>query len=157
MTQLSWTLPVTATSGSDRISLDRRQVWEGLVHKAEHPSPYVPAVTACKVLERHEDGFLREITVRDEVLVQERVTFLPEERVVFRPVNDPCIEEIVNAIGEDEHGGTTLSLLVTLSPEGVSKAERTRYFLHETQRYFSDALQFIVEGLVERHTASSRA
>lgn len=152
MNKLSWTLPV---ADPDRPSLrpEARQVWEGLLHKAEHPGPYVPAVTACRVLERYSDGFLREITVRDEDRVRERVTFEPEERLVFRPVNDPCIESIVNEIGRDEQGGTTLTLRVALTDEGVAKGERTRYFLPETRRYFSDALQFIVDGLLERHAA----
>ncbi|MEU2263787.1 AtaL-like protein [Streptomyces sp. NPDC019645] len=150
MATFSWTLPV-AGPGGHTDGPDAGQVWEGLVHKAENPSPYVPAVTACRVLERFDDGFLREITVRDTDRVQERVTFEDHERVVFRPVDDPCIEQIVNEIGTDGTGRPTLTLRVTLSPAGVEKAEQTRYFLHETKRYFSDALQFIVEGLVERH------
>lgn len=150
MATLSWTLPV-AGPGEEPFRPDADQIWEGLLHKAEHPSPYVPAVTGCRVLERFSDGFLREITVRDTERVQERVTFEEHERVVFRPVNDPCIEQIVNELGEDDEGMPTLTLRVTLSPAGVSKSEQTRYFLHETQRYFSDALQFIVDGLVQRH------
>ncbi|WP_158073000.1 AtaL-like protein [Streptomyces kebangsaanensis] len=150
MATFSWTLPVVGP-GEDPVGPDADQVWEGLVHKAEHPSPYVPAVTACRVLEHYDDGFLREITVRDTDRVHERVTFEHRERVVFRPVDDPCIEQIVNELGKDETGRPTLTLRVTLSPAGVEKAEQTRYFLHETERYFSDALQFIVDGLVKRH------
>ncbi|MGW2376341.1 MULTISPECIES: SRPBCC family protein [Kitasatospora] len=150
MDTFSWTLPVVGP-GENPVRPNADQVWEGLVHKAENPSPYVPAVTACRVLERFDDGFLREITVRDTERVHERVTFEPGERVVFRPTDDPCIEQIVNELGKDENGHPTLTLRVTLSPAGVEKAEQTRYFLHETKRYFSDALQFIVEGLVERH------
>ncbi|REE99656.1 SRPBCC family protein [Thermomonospora umbrina] len=149
MATFSWTLPV-AVPGEDPATPDADQVWEGLVHKAENPGPYVPAVTACRVLERYDDGFLREITVRDADRVRERVTFEDHERVVFRPVDDPCIEQIVNELGRDETGAPTLTLRVTLTPAGVEKAERTRYFLHETQRYFSDALRFIVAGLVQR-------
>lgn len=150
MATFSWTLPVAGT-GENPVRPDTHQIWEGLVHKAENPSPYVPAVTACRVLERYDDGFLREITVRDTDRVQERVTFEEHERLVFRPVDDPCIEQIVNELGKDETGQPTLTLRVTLSPAGVEKADGTRYFLHETKRYFSDALQFIVEGLVQRH------
>ncbi|MDK1472623.1 SRPBCC family protein [Streptomyces sp. 549] len=149
MAILSWTLPV-AGPGESPVRPDADQVWEGLLHKAENPSPYVPAVTACRVLERYDDGFLREITVRDADRVQERVSFEDHERVVFRPVNDPCIEQIVNELGTDETGRPTLTLRVVLSPAGAEKAEQTRYFLHETKRYFSDALQFIVDGLVQR-------
>ncbi|QXE38484.1 DUF1857 family protein [Streptomyces sp. GMY02] len=150
MATYSWTLPVKGT-GENPVWPDADHVWEGLVHKAENPSPYVPAVTACRVLERYDDGFLREITVRDTDRVQERVTFEGRERVVFRPVDDPCIEQIVNELGKDEAGRPTLTLRVTLSPAGVEKADGTRYFLHETKRYFSDALRFIVDGLVQRH------
>ncbi|MFI5528740.1 AtaL-like protein [Kitasatospora sp. NPDC051853] len=146
MNQFSWTLQVDLTD---------QQLWDGLVHKAEHPSPYVPAVTGCRVLERFEGGFLREITVRDEVTVRERVTFHPGERVVFRPVDDPAIEEIVNEQGHGPDGKPTLTLRVTLSPEGVAKAETTRYFRHETERYFSDTLAFMVEGLESRYRVDS--
>ncbi|MEX5635130.1 AtaL-like protein [Parafrankia sp. FMc2] len=151
MATLSWTLAI-AGPGDDPFRPDADQVWEGLLHKSEHPSPYVPAVTACRVLERYPDGFLREITVRDTEQVRERVTFEDHRRVIFRPLNDPCIAEIVNELGRDDDGHPTLSLRVTLSPAGVEKAEQTRYFRHETARYFSDALRFIVDGLVQRCT-----
>lgn len=103
MATYSWTLPV-AGAGDSPVRPDAAHVWEGLVHKAENPSPYVPAVTACRVLERYDDGFLREITVRDTDRVQERVTFEDRQRVVFRPVDDPCIEQIVNELGQDASG-----------------------------------------------------
>jgi hypothetical protein len=100
------------------VRLSRAQLWDGLVHKAADPVPYVPAITGCTVLERYPDGLLREIVVRDSERQRERVYFENGRRVVFDQVTDPFLRTIVNEIGENGPDGVSLTLTVTLTPEG---------------------------------------
>ena len=47
-------------AGSD-VRLTRDDVWRGLMWKAEVPMPFVEPIVDCEILERFDDGFLREI------------------------------------------------------------------------------------------------
>lgn len=73
---------VNDASRTDLPVLIRHQVWQGLLMKAEDATQFVPMITHCKVLERYENGLLRETNFRDGRM-RERVTFFPEERVRF--------------------------------------------------------------------------
>ena len=42
-------------------SVNRGQMWKGLVMKAEDAVPFVPAMKECRIVERYDDGFLREV------------------------------------------------------------------------------------------------
>ena len=48
-------------------------VWKLLLEKAEKPQSYIPSVTEVKILERYNDGFLREVIAQGMTL-KERVT-----------------------------------------------------------------------------------
>ncbi|MFB7776797.1 AtaL-like protein [Streptomyces bauhiniae] len=58
MIRLSLTLPVNALTRPGP-PLSRHEVWNGLRHKAEHPSAFVPEITACDVVERGPHHFVR--------------------------------------------------------------------------------------------------
>jgi len=62
--------------------LTRSQVWKGLVMKAENALPFVPGMAVCTVVERFEDGLVRDIVFRGEG-AREKITFRPEEKVTF--------------------------------------------------------------------------
>jgi hypothetical protein len=86
------------------IVLTHPQVWRGLEIKAEAAIPFVPGMTHCEVLERYDDGFLREVVIRGERL-QERITFTAPNQVHFLRVNSPNNAGwITNLISESEHG-----------------------------------------------------
>ncbi len=56
------------------IRINKSQMWRGLVMKAEYAVPFVPAMDDCRVLERFDDGFTREIRLRGTVM-RERIVF----------------------------------------------------------------------------------
>jgi hypothetical protein len=134
---LTSTLPVRLTVAD---------LWAGLERKAENPVGYVPAITACTVLERTDTGFVREIVVQDVVRQRERVTFQHMKRVVFDQLTDPDLATIVNEITEDQHG-VWFTLVVTLSSAGIARAEREPRFLSETREYFASTVRPIVDEL----------
>ncbi len=80
-------------------SLTREELWEGLVRKAEFPQPFVPAITACRILRRRASGFDREVVLRGDV-VRERVTFEPGVAVRFVRLSGPALGTIENRIVE---------------------------------------------------------
>jgi hypothetical protein len=135
---LSATLPVR---------LDRERLWAELVRKAEDPVPFIPAIIDCTVLERHPDGFLREIVIDGGRRQRERVVFAPPNRVEFEQVTDPLLTRITNEI---TRGGTrdgeelSLTLTIELSAEGLAKGPE---FVAGTREYFAGTLRSIVDTL----------
>ncbi|MEV6604909.1 AtaL-like protein [Kutzneria sp. NPDC051319] len=128
------------------VQLSVEELWTGLRNKAENPVGYIPAITACSVLEKTEAGFVREITIADTVRQQERVTFEPKRRVVFEQLTDPDLETIINQISVDGQG-VSLTLTIVLSPAGAERAEREPEFLSKTEAYFAGTLVTIVDEL----------
>ena len=63
--------------------LGREEVWRGLVMKAENALPFVPAMQSCTIIERFEDGLLREVVARGERYT-EHVAFTPQVQVFFK-------------------------------------------------------------------------
>lgn len=110
--------------------LDRDAVWDGLLQKANNALPFVPAISACQVIQRFEDGsFDREVTVRGDTFV-ERIHFEPQHRVVFTRIAGPVLGTIANEIeGEPGASDDDLQLrfsfaLVVADVPGSSNAEK---------------------------------
>ncbi|MFE5870641.1 AtaL-like protein [Streptomyces roseifaciens] len=154
MITLSWTRKVdtadTAVAGDAADALDaagtgtpcttRERLWRVLLHKAENPVGYVPAISECRVLERYEDGFLREARRGSRLLVQ-RVT--PNEaagRITFRHTDSSDLAVITNQVGEDEDGDLTLTLSITLTEAPSSAVLRENSYLHELDADFAATL-----------------
>lgn len=126
MYTLSRTVPVNEAGKS---FLSRHDVWNGLMMKAQNALPYVPQMQKCEVVEKGEGWVLRDILLNDEPL-QEKVTFEPEQRVIFERVagNEPG--RIENALGEDESGNLTLTFSFELTRKGLEddpEAERKHF------------------------------
>ncbi|MBB4893957.1 hypothetical protein FHS39_002991 [Streptomyces olivoverticillatus] len=118
----------------------RGQLWRVLLHKAESPVGYVPAISECRIIERYSDGFLREARRGDQVLVQ-RVT--PDQsagRITFRHVDQSDLAVITNQIGEDENGNLTLTLSITLTEAPSSAVLGNNSYLHELDADFAATL-----------------
>lgn len=109
---------VNDPSRPDLPVLNRHQVWQGLVMKAEDATRFVPIITHCKVIERFEGGLIREINVGEQ-RVRERVTFLPEQRVRFVQLDGPAKGGAVdNIIDEDKDGTLRLRFVFYVPPGG---------------------------------------
>jgi hypothetical protein len=84
--------------------LSADQVWRGCVMKAENALPFVDAMQACHVVERFDDGFVREIVLRG-VRMRERITFTPPVQVHFQRLEAHGYDGwITNVISESEVG-----------------------------------------------------
>ncbi len=151
MIYVSHALPVNDGSGPD---LDRNQIWDGLMLKADNALPFVPAMTDCTVTQRINDHcFDRDIEFRGQRFT-ERITLEPKHRVVFTRIAGPVLGTIANEIEEGDDGDLSLRFSFALLVEGVeggSPAEQ-EYAEGMTQDYLKavaatlDAMRKVAAG-----------
>ncbi len=126
MYELSRTVPVNEPG---KPVLSRHDVWTGLMMKANNALPYVPQMKKCEVVERGAGWLLRDILLGEEPL-REKVTFEPEQRVIFERVAGREPGRIENVLGEDEHGNLTLTFSFALTRKGLegnAEAEKKHF------------------------------
>jgi Domain of unknown function (DUF1857) len=125
MVQASQTIKVNTDPNEPRLT--RGLVWRGLMMKAENPLPFVPVITACRIVERRSaNAFVREIVDKGDTIT-EVVTFYPERMVKFERTSGRVLGTILNEIIEDGDGDLALKFTFTLTIEGIadgSAAER---------------------------------
>jgi hypothetical protein len=122
---VSHALPVNVP---DEPRLDRQQVWEGLVLKANNALPFVPAMTYCEVTQRLSDTvFDRDIDFRGQRFT-ERITLEAPHRVTFTRIAGPVLGTIANEI-LDGNEGLALRFSFALVVTGVAggSAEEQAY------------------------------
>ena len=120
---VSHALPVNVP---DEPRLDRQQVWEGLVLKANNALPFVPAMTYCEVTQRLSDTvFDRDIDFRGQRFT-ERITLEAPHRVTFTRIAGPVLGTIANEIEgpEDDLRLRFSFALVVAGVEGGSAREQ---------------------------------
>jgi len=116
------TIKVNADPGEP--ALTQSHVWRGLMMKAENPMPFVPMITACRIVERVTDGkFVREIVDKGDTIT-EVVTFHPERIVQFERISGRVPGTILNEIIKDADGDLALRFTFALSVEGVAAGSR---------------------------------
>ena len=123
---VSHALPVNVP---DEPRLDRQNVWDGLVLKANNALPFVPSMTFCEVTERHSDAvFDRDIDFRGERFT-ERITLEAPHRVTFTRIAGPVLGTIANEIESTDDGDLTLRFSFALVIHGVAggSAEEQAY------------------------------
>ncbi len=125
MVQASRTIKVNADPNAPKLT--RNLVWRGLVLKAENPLPFVPVITACRIVERQGDKqFVREIVDKGDTIT-EVVTLQPQRMVKFERTSGRVLGTILNEIVEDSDGDLALKFTFALAVEGLepgSAAER---------------------------------
>lgn len=123
MIYVSHQLPVNVPG---QPKLDRAAVWDGLVLKANNALPFVPSMTFCEVIARHNDtSFDRDIEFRGQRFT-ERITLEAPHRVVFTRIAGPVLGTIANEIeGPDNDLRLRFSFaLVVAGVEGGSADEQ---------------------------------
>jgi hypothetical protein len=123
---VSHALPVNVP---DEPRLDRQNVWDGLVLKANNALPFVPSMTFCEVTERHSDAvFDRDIDFRGQRFT-ERITLEAPYRVTFTRIAGPVLGTIANEIESTDDGDLTLRFSFALVIHGVvgGSAEEQAY------------------------------
>lgn len=99
--------------------LDARQIWQGLVMKAEDPTRFVRGITACRVIQRLADGIVREVLLRGAT-VRERIVYRPGESVTFVRLNGAELGMIRNEIVDDATRSLCLRFTFDLEIEGIA-------------------------------------
>ena len=128
--------------GSD-VRLSRDDVWRGLMWKAEVPMPFVEPIVACTILERFDDGLLREISHQPPSgvpeLIQERIILDPQHTVTFLRLSGSTPGRIINEIVEEANGELSLQFHFTLGLAGAAhrSAEEEEYRVGFARGYLS--------------------
>ncbi|SRR5579883_424384 len=118
MFTMTRSIPVNDRSNTDLPILNRSQVWRGLVLKAENALPFVPQMTECHTFERGDNYLVRDIVFRGDP-ARERVTFYPEQKVVFERLSGNTLGTILNEIEEDDAGNLSLRFTFSLEKEDI--------------------------------------
>jgi hypothetical protein len=94
---------IAANEGPGHPKLSRSDIWKGLVMKAENALPFVPGMAKCDVVARTPNGLVRDIVFRGAD-ARERITFYPEQKVVFVRESGNVDGFIVNEVlgGDDD-------------------------------------------------------
>ena len=108
--------------GTD-VTLTQGDVWRALVWKAEFAHLFVKPIKECRIVERLDNGFLREIHHEDSLgddVLYERIFLDPLKSVRFLRLNGPVAGEIVNTISTE--GDLALSFSFTFGVLGEKHA-----------------------------------
>jgi hypothetical protein len=119
---------VLAVNEPGQPHLDRGAVWDGLVRKANNALPFVPAMTACEVVDRHGPAvFDRDIEFRGQQF-RERITLEEPHRVVFTRLSGPVLGTIANEIeGPDDDLRLRFSFALVVTGVLGGSEEETSY------------------------------
>lgn len=107
------------------VTLSQEDIWKALLWKAEFAHLFVKPITACTILERFDDGFLREIVHEDSQgrdVLYERIFLDHLKSVTFLRLNGPVAGQIVNTI--DTSGELSVKFTFTLALAGEKHASQ---------------------------------
>jgi hypothetical protein len=117
------TPPVVANPEGIDVRLTHEQLWQALMWKGEFAHLFVAPISDCRVLQRFDDGFLREVVVqlpgREEERIQERLFLEPLRQITFLRLNGEVYGQIVNIIDVDDDGELTLRFGFTFALQGA--------------------------------------
>ena len=126
---------VPANPAGRDVILTVDQVWDALVWKAEYAHLFVKPIKECRVIERFDDGFLREIVHEDSQgkdVLHERIFLDDHKTVRFLRLNGPVYGEIVNTITTEGELALDFSFTLGLIGEkhgSIKEAEYEKEFL----------------------------
>ena len=144
MYSFAHTVPVNPPGASPILSWD--ELWRGLVRKAEDPVGFVNGMESSTVLERSEDGLVREAVYRD-TRIRERVSFQEPDSVRFEQIDTEAPGAVTNEIA-DGKDGLELTFTFTLRFRGVAEgSEEERRRGTEVQPMLTGAVGHTVEAV----------
>ena len=130
-------------------ALTLEKLWRGLEIKAEDPVPFVPGMESCKIVNRTNDGFVREVVVRGKTF-QEALTFTPPVQIRYKRLKGEDSGWIMNTLSEGPTG-FLLTYTIALSFTGVwpgSEEEKAKG--DEVLFNYANALRQTLESLRAR-------
>ena len=95
-------------------TLNRDQVWQGLLHRVEDATPFLPGLESCTILERHADHLLRKLDFGAAV-IHDRVTLVEQHWVRF------------DILPGEQHAGGSLTITIE-EPEPGALFLRFAYY-----------------------------
>lgn len=135
--------------------LDAKDLWSGLLKKAEDPVPFVRAITDCRVVERGDGWLVREIVLRGET-VRELVTFEAENVVRFVRLSGRVGGTIENRIERKDDGALGLRFSFHLEVKDLPAGSEAERVYAETMR---DSYLAAIRSTIDRtrETCKKRA
>ena len=118
MIDVAKSVPVNRDLEPGEPVLSAPDIWRGLVMKAEDPVPFVKPITACTIIERTENGLVREIVHKGETM-RERITYDVGRSVTFVRETGAERGTIINEIVDDPTDGLLLRFAFKLEVEGM--------------------------------------
>ncbi|MDH3274747.1 MAG: SRPBCC family protein [Gammaproteobacteria bacterium] len=122
--------------------LTRDTLWPTLVSKATHAVPFVKDITACRVIDHSETGFVREAEVYGET-IQENIVLFPKNRILFERMSGVVGGYIENIV-EDSDKGLLLRFTYELSNAG-SNAEEERAYAKNLEEGYLDTIATVID------------
>ena len=147
MINVSRRIPV---NGPDQPKLTRSDMWQGLVMKADNALPFVPGMAKCDVIERSANGLVRDIVFRGED-ARERITFYPDQKVVFLRLSGNADGFIVNEVlgdGDDLRLRFSFALQLVDAPSDSAKEREFREVMERDYLKAVDATLSAIRKMV---------
>lgn len=119
--------------------LNHARIWSVMQEKAADPLEFVPMITESKVVERYDDGFMREVMFfgRDRVL--ERIRPRKEKhRIMFEVIDHPRLELIFNELDVDAQGCFTYTLTTRFSDAFLAEVKLNPQELESREKLLFD-------------------
>ncbi|WP_018180652.1 SRPBCC family protein [Jongsikchunia kroppenstedtii] len=152
---VSHAIPVNAAGA---VHLNRNDVWDGLVRKANNALPFVPAMSDCTVTQRHSGTvFDRDIAIRGEPFT-ERITLEEPHRVVFTRMSGSVLGTIANEIvGDDDSMQLRFSFALVIHGVTGGSQEEADFAARMTTDYLGavTATLAAIRKVVEEATQSA--
>lgn len=141
---------------SGRLSYAR--IWAVMQEKAADPLEFVPMITESKVVERYDDGFLREVVFfgRDRVL--ERIRPRAQKyRILFEVIDHPRLDLIFNELDVDADGCFTYTLSTRFSAAFLAEVKADPEELESRDRLLFDTAAASARAIGEKARARDGA
>ncbi|TNY20782.1 DUF1857-domain-containing protein [Rhodotorula diobovata] len=147
MVSFAATRQVNPPGASPLLTAD--QLWRGLGIKARNPRDFVPAITACRVVEEDEDKITRIVRFNDGPEVKEEVHFFPPTIAYFEmspPAPAPPIR-ITNLVSYGPPPSSDLLLTFSFAPSlpHVSEDEARRMGPEELNEKVGEGVEKAIE------------
>jgi len=127
--------------------LSRQQLWQGLMHRVEDATPFLPGLERCTIVSRQGNELLRELDF-GAVVIQDRVSFVVESWVRFDilPSTSHAGGSLTISLEEPQQESLFLRFAYTTNLAEGSPSEDDAYVEYVKQAYHQsdiDTVQII--------------
>lgn len=146
-------IEINTLANPQQAVLTREELWFGLLCRAEDARAFLPGLDACRILERSDDGLVRELHFGD-LLIRDRVSFSTLDWVCFESETSEAHAggSLTISIEEPELGALSLrfryhtSLPEEAESEDGAYAELVRSAYHQSDLDTVRVIRMIAES-----------